>query len=909
MSSIEISQLPLTTSLLADTSIAVENSNVTQRILATTIKSFVSTLETLSVTGNLSAANVIVTGTSGRVYGTLANSSQPYVTTLGNLTALRVVGDTITSNILPSTTDTYNIGSAANVYANVYAGNIVATTYYGALAANNLPGVTSLGNLVELNVAGITRQAGNLVITSESATTNLSTGALVVMGGAAIAGNIRTGGNLTVTDRATLNSTATFNAGMVSTVGTASTDTTTGALVITNGGGIGVSGAVNATQYTATDGYFWANGAVYAPPVVPNGDEFAFQYKIGANFIGADNLKYWPPTSNIIIRGGSVSTSANTGVLVIRGGVGIDGNLNMSQGADGNSIVARGHVYAGAVTTNTGMFWSNGTVFSGRGIPGDTEGAIQYNNGDTFAGSEFLRFDSSNANVIISGGTSSNDSTTGALVVVGGVGVSGTINTNNILSNEGFFWSNGAIYSGEGVPGGADYEIQFKTGTTFSGATGFKAIGGEGNIVLETTTTSSNVATGAMVIKGGLGVAGNINAGQISTDGGFFWSNGVAYAGLPVAIGEDKFMQYNNEGQLDGAVNFTYTRANGNVVIGSVESAFNNTSGALVVKGGAAIQGNLYIAGSAGNAIVTAGLIYSGAVTTSGNVNLLGSGVTSTAATAYLFDTPTTIRMGANATTIHLGSANVGAVVQPTANVSTDLGTPSLYWGNVFANIGNVAGIRVGGVGATISGPTSISNTSIATSTSTGALVVAGGVGVGGNLYVGGSGGTAATLVGNVTITGNIVPGTTNTYSIGSPGKTFTMVYAKATSAAYADLAENYVPDRHYEPGTVVVFGGDREISETTADHDPRVAGVISTNPAYLMNSETTGLPVALTGRVPCKVVGPINKGDLLVTSRLPGVAQRMLADKYTPGCILGKSLQNVNHSEIVTIEIVVGKV
>jgi hypothetical protein len=164
-------------------------------------------------------------------------------------------------------------------------------------------------------------------------------------------------------------------------------------------------------------------------------------------------------------------------------------------------------------------------------------------------------------------------------------------------------------------------------------------------------------------------------------------------------------------------------------------------------------------------------------------------------------------------------------------------------------------------------------------------------------------------MFGNLLITGNIVPGTTGTYSIGSPGKAFTTVYARATSAQYADLAEIYVPDRHYEPGTVVVFGGDREITETTADHDPRVAGVISTNPAYLMNSAAEGLPVALTGRVPCKVIGPISKGDVLVTSRLGGVAQRMLADRHVPGCILGKSLQNVPNSEIVTIEIVVGKV
>jgi hypothetical protein len=75
------------------------------------------------------------------------------------------------------------------------------------------------------------------------------------------------------------------------------------------------------------------------------------------------------------------------------------------------------------------------------------------------------------------------------------------------------------------------------------------------------------------------------------------------------------------------------------------------------------------------------------------------------------------------------------------------------------------------------------------------------------------------------------------------------------------------------------------------------------------MNSETEGLPVALTGRVPCKVIGPISKGDVLVTSRLGGIAQRMLADRFTPGCVLGKSLENVTNSEITTIEIVVGKV
>jgi hypothetical protein len=901
MPSIEISQLPLTTALLADTSIAVENSNVTQRILAVSIKNFVSNLDVLAVAGNITAGNVTV---SGKFYGTLATPSQTAITTIGNLTALRVEGLTATENILPISSDTYNIGSVVNRFANIYAGNLVADYFHGTLAASSLPGVTSVGTLTGLSVSGVTTQSGNLVITSETATTNLTTGALIVAGGVAVSGDIRAGGNLTVTGPTTLNSTTTLNSGLVSTVGTASTSTSTGAIVITNSGGLGVTGTVNANRYVATNGYFWANGEVYAPRVTPNGDEFSFQYKIGPDFIGADNLKYWPVTSNIIITGGSPSLSANTGVLVVRGGIGVDGNLNISQGADGKSIVAQGHVYAGTLTTTNGVFWSNGEIFSGKGIPGNTAGAIQYNDGDTFAGSDYFRFDSSNANVVLSGGTSSNDVSTGALVVIGGVGISGTINTNRVLSNEGFFWSNGAIYSGEGVPRGNDYEFQFKTGTTFSGTTGFKYTAGLGNIVLSIDTASTDTTTGAFVVAGGVGVTGNVNAGQFGSELGYFWANGTAYSGPLVALGADTTMQYNNEGALDSAPDFTYNRFTSNVVIGSTTSSTTTDTGALVVKGGVAVQGNLNIAGSDGNAIVTTGIIYSGTINSLGNVNLVGSAVNSTATTAYLFNTSKTLRIGSNATTIHLGVAGTSAI-QPTANLTTDLGTSSLYWANVFANVTNTVGLQVGAIGAAIGGPTAITNAAIATSTSTGALVVNGGVGIAGNIYVGG----ASNLAGNVTVTGNILPSTGSTYSIGSPGRTFTTVYAKATSAAYADLAEIYVPDRHYEPGTVVVFGGDREITETTADHDHRVAGVISTNPAYLMNSETEGLPVALTGRVPCKVIGPISKGDVLVTSRLGGVAQRMLADRFVPGCILGKSLQNVPNSEITTIEIVVGKV
>lgn len=96
-------------------------------------------------------------------------------------------------------------------------------------------------------------------------------------------------------------------------------------------------------------------------------------------------------------------------------------------------------------------------------------------------------------------------------------------------------------------------------------------------------------------------------------------------------------------------------------------------------------------------------------------------------------------------------------------------------------------------------------------------------------------------------------------------------MYGVSTSSQYADLAERYEADSVLEPGTVVVFGGDKEITGCTVDSDTRVAGIISAKPAIMMNDEAgssdTHPHVALKGKVPCKVVGSVKKGDLLVTS------------------------------------------
>jgi len=124
-----------------------------------------------------------------------------------------------------------------------------------------------------------------------------------------------------------------------------------------------------------------------------------------------------------------------------------------------------------------------------------------------------------------------------------------------------------------------------------------------------------------------------------------------------------------------------------------------------------------------------------------------------------------------------------------------------------------------------------------------------------------------------------------------------------------ADLAENYEGDLEYEVGTVLVFGGDKEVTTTNVKGDTRVAGVVSNTAAYTMYEACPGLKnlVALQGRVPCKVVGKINKGDLLITSGIPGVAVAVTGDAKV-GSIVGKALVDYDSDRIGKIEIAVGR-
>ena len=169
---------------------------------------------------------------------------------------------------------------------------------------------------------------------------------------------------------------------------------------------------------------------------------------------------------------------------------------------------------------------------------------------------------------------------------------------------------------------------------------------------------------------------------------------------------------------------------------------------------------------------------------------------------------------------------------------------------------------------------------------------------------------TMGTLTMGGTLTSKaILPDITATYDIGSGSKAYNLIYAKATSAQYADLAEIYESDQPYPVGTVVIFGGDKEITQAMADADPRVAGVISENPAYLMNSNAIGQPVALMGKVSVTVRGVVKKGQMLVS--IPG-GMAKAENNPAVGTVLGKALEDTvdyaGEGMLSVIQVVVGR-
>jgi hypothetical protein len=257
-----------------------------------------------------------------------------------------------------------------------------------------------------------------------------------------------------------------------------------------------------------------------------------------------------------------------------------------------------------------------------------------------------------------------------------------------------------------------------------------------------------------------------------------------------------------------------------------------------------------------------------------------------------------------------IGSPFITWLYNNTANVWTSSGGISAV-GN--ATVGNLSATNITGTLATAA------QTNITSVGTLGSLSVSGTI-TGGNLATGGTvsatgaitgaaiTGTSLTVSTGSVTAGSIINANANGVgNIGSSSTYFNTVFAKATSAQYADLAELYEADAEYAPGTVLEFGGNKEVTLSTEASSTRVAGVVSTNPSYIMNAGLEAehvAQVALQGRVPCQVVGPVRKGDMMVSA---GNGAARVDNAARAGTIIGKSLENFD-GELGTIEVVIGR-
>ena len=460
-----------------------------------------------------------------------------------------------------------------------------------------------------------------------------------------------------------------------------------------------------------------------------------------------------------------------------------------------------------------------------------------------------------------------------------------------------------------------------------------------GNITAGTLSTTGNVGAGNLRTTGAVSATGIVySAAELQTAGassatGNVTGGNVLTSGTVTATGNGTFGNVATGGRISSVGNIN-TSANV-VAVGNVFGTYiigdgGFLSNVTVVSNVAVTQiangtSILAVAGSGGNVAITIGGVSNVAqfvpngIEVTGNVNsaniyltgrfvsvgnVTGSNLLATSdviatgnvkgahVNSDLTMSATGNIQGGNLRTVGSVSANgnvtgvtfIGNVVATTVSASGNvtsgnvLATAVLATGNVFGNIisatGNITGSYFFGNGSQLTGVVANSTGTLSSLSVTGNTTT-------GNLLTGGQ----------VSATGNVI----GSYFVGT-----------ATSAQYADIAENYTADAAYEPGTVLEFGGSKEVT-IAADETVRVAGIVSTQPAHLMNSTLNSehvVAVALLGRVPCRVRGTVAKGDMLIAAD-DGYARA----KQNPmmGTVIGKALE-ASTGDHGIIEVVVGR-
>ena len=674
-------------------------------------------------------------------------------------------------------------------------------------------------------------------------------------------------------------------------------------------------------------------GLVVAGNITPSAN---ITYNLGNNTNRFNDL--YLANSTIYI--GSQTISANATNVIISGIL----TANISGNISGNATTA------GTVTTNaqpniTSVGILSSLSVSGNITTGNLDGANSIT-GNYFIGSgnNLSNIQGSNVTGAVSYASTANSV---ALANVSGVGNIASINldgsTSNVLYGNGVFAPAAATYGNSDVAtflgsygsntitttGNVSVGNIIGNGQALTSIAGANVTGTVANATFATTagsaTTAGTVTTNAQpnITSTGtltsISVSGNANVGNLGTAGVFattlsatgnanvgnlfsLGTIGGNSGGNAVFLGDGGLLSNINiaagSSIVNGNSNITIV-ANSNVNI----SAVGTPNVVVITNTGANIAGTLSASGN-----ITAGNMTATLFTGNGQAltGLTGANVTGTVAnatfatTAGSATTAGTVTTNAQPNITSIGtltslsvSGNItgGNLVTGGAVSATGNGT----FGNVSATTftGSLSGVATSATTAgTVTTNAQPNITSIGTLTS---------LSVSGNANVGNLNTANAGIIGgnNVTFT------TGSNTNVGTFTGNFSLSAGSRLNATYADLAEYYEADAVYEPGTVLAFGGDKEVT-LAQDGTNKVAGVVSTDPAYVMNMKCQGehiVALALQGRVPTKVRGTINKGDMLVSG---GDGYARPANNPDMGTVIGKSLANFTGEGI--IEVAVGR-
>ena len=958
---------------------------------------------TANFTGNVNAGNLSTNGTLNAASLTGTN-----ISVSGTVTAASVVGGVMTGSSISvtgtataaSTVGGVITGSSVSVTGNVTGGNLVSATVTNPTAmsvstnAGNI-NLSPAGNIV-LNNTYINGLQLSPVLDGDAAskfyvdqlvTTAISYHEAVV---AATTGNLdaATGGTVTYAQPngaangvgATLTTTGSFttiDSANVQTVGTRilvkdqanavqnGVYVYSNATVITRASTEDTYGAATANALSINDYFFVSSGNVNL------GSAWIVDSPAGVITFGTSNILFAQFSQSQVY---SANTSAGLILVGQTFSAKVDNNTTAFDGGGNISV----KVSANLTTPNIGAATGTSLSVTGAVTAASTVGGI-------ITGSS----------VSVTGAVTA-ASTVGGIITGSTASLTGNINGSNLILSSGFIDGPAA---GRITINGSDLDTDFAVdGDTLANVfyvdagTGTASFGASTQvtnaIVNFATTTSVKMPVGNTVQRPGTGVTGMLRFNTSSNALEVYDNSEWTDVGVPVftVIDDEQFagdgstvaftlgstqttnscivsingvvqiptLAYSVSGTDPTCVlTFTEAPAAGDVI--DVREVTTTTTVTQISNSG----GNAIVAANptAANVDVTGNMIISGTVSASGFVGLDATKISNGTSEVAVVASGGNIRANVAGTTVQTISAGLVAVtgnINPTANVTYDLGTTTNRWKDIWlANstiyMGNaqisanatslvftnpqggqtvLAGTSSAITGATVSVTGNIStasnvvigsaansaifnsnvNLEIQNTVSTGNINFRANVNGGGDQNVFrilGTGGVG--VVGNLislSANGAVANGASN---IGSASGTFNTIFAKATSAQYADLAEKYAADADYAPGTVVMFGGGAEVTICSNDGCTRVAGVVSTNPSYRMNdglqSAHTAM-VALTGRVPTSVTGTVRKGDMMVSAG-NGTARSEANPKV--GTVIGKALADSQGDAV--IEVVVGRV